>query len=211
MAKTYLQLPKGYLSYSQMSLWMSNREKYIELYFDGRKDSYTNRGQVYGKIVADALEANQETGDLLTDSAMLLLPKYDVRDQQFDVDVKTKDGWLKLVAKPDFLNSSTKDFIEVKTGVQPWTQSKANNHFQMIFYAVCIWQKYGVQLPDAILAWIATEYLEGMPTPTGLVKQFTVPFRPAQYLDTLMKMVRVAKEIEIAFASHVTKPWVTTF
>ena len=35
----------------------------------------------YGKVVADALEKGVQTGDLLTDAGMLLLPKYDVADK----------------------------------------------------------------------------------------------------------------------------------
>lgn len=205
-----------------MALWLTSPKKYADLYFDNRDElRTTNSGQIYGKVVSDALEQENETGDLLTDSAMLLLPKYDIRDKQFDVDVKTKDGWLKLVAKPDFMDSTTKNFVEVKTGVHPWTQSKAQNHLQMIFYAVVIWQKYGVKNAGAKLAWIETErvmkfddtgrHIIPKIIPTGRVETFDVTFTSMQYLDTLQQMVTVAKEIEIAWASHVTNPELINF
>lgn len=211
-SKRYLQLPHGYLSYSQMSLWGTDRTRYMGLYFDKREDlRVSNRGQEYGKLVANALEKEEETGDLLTDSAMLLLPKYDIRDVGFDVEIKTKDGWLKLIAKPDYMDSQTKNFIEIKTGRYPWTQAKAQSHLQMIFYAVVIWQKYDIKLPGAKLAWIETDYTDEGLKPTGRVETFEVTFTSSQYLETLSEMIRVAKEIEIAWASHVTKPYITTF
>jgi len=137
----------------------------------------------------------------------LLLPKYDVRDVAFETEIKTKAGWLRILAKPDYLNSETKDFVEVKTGLStyPWTQKKADNHLQMIFYAVCIWQKYGVMLDGAKLAWIETER-GGLETrPTGRIEVFPVTFTKAQHLHTLMKIVEAAKEIEVAWAAHVTR------
>jgi hypothetical protein len=213
-SKKYISLPRHHLSYSQCSLWLSDKERYRAQYFDGRTDlNFSNSGQSYGKTVADALEAGRETGDLLTDAAMLLLPKYDVADQPIEVDVKTKRGWLNLIAKPDTFNSITKEFVEFKTGKgkNPWTPAKAQSHFQMWYYAVVIWQKYGVMLPDAKLAWIETEdTLEGI-KPTGHVETFTVVFTPVELMQTLAKIVKIAHEIEEAWASHITKPYITTW
>lgn len=221
--KKYIQLPHHYLSYSQMSLWKADPARYKALYFDGRDEMrISNMGQEYGKTVADALEKGVETGDLLTDAATLLLPKYDVADQAIEAEVKTKSGWLRLIAKPDSLHSKTYDFVEFKTGVHAWSKKKAQDHLQMIFYAIVIWQKYGIQLPGAKLAWIETFHMvsgtddSGLVTerkvmPTGRVEVFDVTFTPTQYLETLSEIVKVAKEIELAWASHITNPALTTF
>ena len=215
-AKRYIQIPRGYLSHSQRELWKRSREEYARRYFDG-EPGFSTPAMEYGKIVADALEAEQETGDLLTDSALLLLPKYDIRDQAFTVEVRTKDGWLVLLAKPDYMQSDTYDFIEVKTGKQPWTQARAEAHPQLLFYATCIWQKYGVMLEWAKLAWVETEWIrpfdksEAEVRPTGRVETFEVPFTKAQYYETLADMTKTAKEIEIAWAAHVTPEYIKTF
>lgn len=201
-----------------MSLWQDDPDRYKAIYFDKRDElRVSNRGQEYGKVVATALENGVQTGDLLTDSAMLLLPKYDTADQAIEVEVKTRDGWLKLIAKPDTLDSKTKAFREYKTGTHPWTQKKAQQHLQMIFYAVVIWQKYGVKLEKAHLDWIETERIaldnshQIEIRPTGRIETFEVMFTPSQYLEKLAEMVKVAKEIEIAWASHVTNPELATF
>lgn len=225
-SKRFISLPKPHFSYSQWSLWLSNPERYKQIYFDKREDvQFTNRGQSYGKMVADALEAQVDTGDLLTDAATLLLPKYDVQDAPIFVDVKTKHGWLNLIAKPDTYNSETHDFVEFKTGKgkNPWTPEKAQNHLQMWFYAVVIWQKFGVVLDKAQLSWVETEDVPPYVVtvndqkitmtiaPTGRVETFDVHFSKAGLMDALARIIKSAHEIEVAWAGHITKPWITTF
>jgi hypothetical protein len=218
MRKKIIQLPKPHLSYSQIQLWKSDRERYRRLYYDNNNDyKLDNTGLEYGKIVADALEKNEDTGDLLTDSAMQLLKKYDVRDQEISVEIKAKEGSFTVIGRPDTLNSITKDFREYKTGKGAWTQTKADNHPQMIFYAMLIYIKHKVVITKAHLDWIETEdvcrdiYDEdglywGYQTeikPTGRVKSFEVKFTLADILRCIADTINVAKEIEIDFASYV--------
>lgn len=210
-AKKYIQLPKSYISYSQFMLWKNSPKKYAQMYFDERDELRTqNKGQEYGKVVADALEKGVETGDLLTDAATLLLPKYDVADQEIMTEMQTKAGWLSIIGKPDSLDSVSKRFLEFKTGKVPWTQSKAQNHPQMRFYAMVIYLAYGVLLKDADLIWIETSYEGEYPnqviTPTGHVESFTVTFTKKDLFDTMAAVSTVAKEIAIAYAAHEKDP-----
>jgi hypothetical protein len=93
MRKKIIELPRGYLSFSQISLWISSPDRYKKLYFDGDQ-TYTisNSGMTYGSKVASALEHETQTGELLTDLAIELLPKYDIRDQEIITHIKNK-GW----------------------------------------------------------------------------------------------------------------------
>jgi len=214
-AKKYIQLPRGYLSQSQVALWQRNPEQYKAIYFDGRDELRpSNSGMTYGKVVADALEHGIQTGDLLTDAATLLLPKYDVMDVEFRAELKTPSGWIEILAKPDSLDSVTKDFYEYKTGKTAWTQTKAQMHLQMHWYATAIYLKYGV-IPKAKLIWIETEMsiFEGGDhvRPTGRVEEFEVTFQLRNILNTMALITKVAKEIEVAWASHVTNPELLKF
>ena len=207
MKKRKLQLPKGYLSYSQIQLWKSDKKRYIELYFNNRTElRMSNAGMEYGKVVAEALEKEENTGDLMTDSAMLLLTKYDVRDQEIATEIKTKECIVPVIGRPDTLDSLTKAFREYKTGKGKWTQNKAQNHPQMRFYAMLIYLKYGKLTKEAWLDWIETEKTEGGIKPTGRVESFHVEISMSDILDTIKETVNVGKEIEIAFASHETVP-----
>lgn len=206
-----IQLPKGYLSYSQLALWLADKKKYAQVYFDGRSDIYnSNAGMEYGKVVADALEHGIQTGDLLTDSAMLLLPKYDVADKEIRTIVKGKDVEVPILIKPDSLDSKSKSFYEYKTGKTPWTQRKAQNHLQLHFYATGIYCEYGKLLKGCKLIWIETEKTDtGDIKPTGNVPKFPVHFTLTDITNTMALIIRCAKEIEDAWAIHVPAPKLT--
>ncbi len=208
MKKKYLQLPRGYLSQSQVALWLRNPEQYKKLYFDGRDElRFTNPGMNYGKLVADALEHQTETGDLLTDAAMLLLPKYDIRDEEFRAEMKTDAGWVVVLAKPDFMNSETKDLIEIKTGRVAWTQEKADKHLQLKWYATAVYLKYDSVIPKVKLAWVETSQdTEGVVSPTGRIESFDVDIKLRDILDTMALISKVAKEIQVAWSAHETNP-----
>lgn len=212
MRKKVIQLPKEYISFSQLALWQNDPDRYKDLYFDNRDElRNSNRGMEYGKVVADALEKGIETGDLLTDAGMLLLPKYDIRDVEFRAQMNTKEGWITLLAKPDSLDSVTKSFYEYKTGKTVWTQKKAQDHLQMHFYATAIYLAYKVIPKGAKLIWIQTEQVGDAIQPTGHVKEFPVVFTLNDILKTMALISKVAKEIEIAFMSHVRNPHLDTY
>src|SRR5258708_387361 len=202
--KKYIQLPKGYLSFSALNLWERNPQRYKEIYFDNRDElRTTNAGMEYGKVVANALEKGVQTGDLLTDAGMLLLPKYDTADVAFEAEFCTKEGkWIRVLAKPDSMDSKTKNFWEYKTGKIPWTQVKAQNHLQMHFYAMCAYFKYDVMPKKVGLVWIETEQGPEGIRPTGHVEQFAVKVGKMSMINTMYRVVKAAKEIEIAFAAH---------
>lgn len=205
--KKVIQLPKGYLSYSQIQLWKSDKKRYIELYFNNRNElRLSNSGLEYGKIVADALEKGVATDDLLTDTAMSLITQYDVRDKEIVTEIKTKHGSVGVMGRPDTMDSVTKAFREFKTGRVKWTEGKAQKHPQMIFYAMLIYLKFGVMLSEAYLDWIETEEVDHVVKPTGRVETFRVTFTPQQVMECMAMTSRVAKEIEIAWASHIMPP-----
>ena len=209
--KKYIQLPRGYISYTQVALWKSNPTRYKEIYFNDRKNNVMNDFIAYGKDYADALEQESETGDLLTDASILILKKYDVRDKEIVAEIKTKDGWIRLLGKPDTLNSKTFEFREYKTGKNPWTQSKCDKHFQLPFYGVLVYLKYGVFLKDCYLDWIQTEKVavdsvfldvDHKVQPTGMIRSFRVELGTRKILETVAEIIKVAKEIELAYAAH---------
>ena len=205
--KKIIQLPTGCLSYSQVSLWQADRNRYKEIFFN-KNDSvrFMNEGMVYGKVVADALEAGEETGDLLTDMAMSLLVKYDIRDEEIEGVMKTKDGEIKIVSHPDTMDSETYALREYKTGKVKWTQKKADNWFQLKFYAMLIFIKYGKIPPEVHLDWIETfadPSANGEIKPTGRVETFKVNITMSDIINTMATVSRVAKEIEAEWLVHV--------
>jgi len=208
MKKKIIQTPRGYLSFSQITLWMSNRDRYKKLYFDSDDSArFSNSGMEFGGLVADALENQTETNDLLTDIAIELLPKYDVRDQEIRVSMKTKDGWIDIVGKPDSLDSETKNFYEFKTGKVPWTQAKAEKHLQLKMYALLVYLKYGVRVDHTELIWMETHTdVDGRVQPTGRIERFKVKITLKDILETMSLISKVAKEIEADWVIYEPAP-----
>lgn len=192
---------------------MNDPERYKKLYFDERDDLRTsNAGQEYGKVVADLLEKGERSDDVLTDTAMFLLEKYDVADKEIRTVLHTDDGDIPLVLRPDSLNSETKDFLEYKTGKNAWTPEKAQNHIQMHFYQAGIFCEYNVALKKAKLIWIETHVNDkAIIEPTGRIESFDVHFTTKSRLETMALIAKVAKEIEIAYAQHTPDPRIAQF
>lgn len=200
--KKIIETPRGYISFSQMSMWQSSPERYKRTYFEGKR-GFTNSGMRFGSVVADALENEEYTGDLLTDTAMELLPKFDVRDEEIRVPMKTKDGEIILLGRPDSLDSKTKDFYEFKTGTHPWTQKKANEHLQLKFYALMIYLKHDVLLDKCELIWMETfKDPDEKVQPTGKIVRFEVKITLKDILETMAMISRVAKEIELEWVVY---------
>lgn len=206
--KRIIQLPVGCLSYSQVSLWLSSPERYKQIFFNHDDSArFMNAGMAYGKIVADALEKEEDTGDLLTDMAMSLLVKYDIRDKEMEGILPTVDGDIKIVSHPDMLDSSTKSLREVKTGKVKWTQKKADNWFQLKFYSMLIYIVHGVVPPLVHLDWVETFVdTDGITKPTGHVETFKVDIGIRDVLSTMAITTKVAKEIEKKWVAYVPPP-----
>lgn len=193
-----VQLPADCLSYSQVSMWLSSPKRYKKIFFDNDESArFTNSGMAYGSIVADALENDEETGDLLTDMAISLIPKYDMRDIEMEGWLKTTSGWVKIVSHPDMRDSKTQSLREIKTGRVKWTQKKADNWFQLKFYAMLVYLVHGVVPPKCFLDWVETFVdTDGEVKPTGHVETFEVKIGLEEILETMATTARVAKEIE---------------
>lgn len=209
MRKKIIQLPTNCLSYSQVQLWQSDRERYKEIFFnhnDGAR--FMNEGMAYGKVVADALENEEETGDLLTDMAISLLPKYDIRDKEMEGVLHTKEGDIRIVSHPDTVDSQTWALREYKTGKVKWTQKKANNWFQLKFYAMLIYIIKNKIPPSVHLDWIETykDPADNKIKPTGHVEHFEVKITMSDIINTMATVSRVAKEIEREWLMYTPPP-----
>jgi len=205
MANKTIQLPSDCLSYSQVSTWRANPERYKKIYFDADENAGPwNDAMAYGKLVADAMEFDEPTGDLLTDMAIGQLVKYDIRDEEMVGILKTKDGDIKIVSHPDTMDSKTFALREYKTGMVKWTQSKADKWFQCKFYAMLVYIKHGVVPPSNHLDWIETfRDTDGEIKPTGRVETFEIQITLKDILEVMAITSKCAKEIEAEWVVYV--------
>lgn len=199
-----LLLPRGYLSWTQVDMWLRSPERYARRYFEN-EDGYENEAMAYGKRTSEALEKGGETGDDIMDAVVALLPKYDVAEHQIEAPWETPKGIFTLLGKLDTFGTEPPRFREYKTGIVPWTRRKAEKHRQLHHYAALIWLFHKKLPSDAWLDWAQTERTpEGIQF-TGKIESFRVEIGTKEVLEYLALAGRVAQEIDEAYRSYLAK------
>lgn len=164
--------PRPYLSFSQMTLFEMSPKKYADQYIYNKKQRIS-RNMAYGTLLADGLEKDEATGDPILDLMMVKIPKFELMDIAFEVDLKDKKKNIRILAKPDTAKADYSAFKEYKTSVRNWTQKMADESGQITFYATAMWLKTGKIPQDIELVNVPVKYNpDGSLTPTGEMLRF---------------------------------------
>ena len=141
------KLPKEYLSWSQMNLWETSPQKYIDTYIYG-KEFFETKEMRFGKWVAAKIETGQRV-DPKVDHLLQMLYKRRYKENEIVVDFEG------IQLKAGFDSIDKYGFDEYKTGKVLWDATRANKHGQLDFYALCFKLEMGY-LPDIALHWLPT-------------------------------------------------------
>lgn len=147
--KQELLLPKPYLSYSQVRLWLDDKQAYRDRYYLG----ITKPGSKYmlfGSEFAQGLEDGTINLPALT--------QYPVQEFEANVDVDEVPfhGWI------DQYWPEKHKFREIKTGCprpdgKPrWSDELVKKHLQLDIYSLLIWIKTGKIDDECHLDWVKT-------------------------------------------------------
>lgn len=205
--KKKLLNPRGYISPTQVDMWLRSRERYIRNYFEGEQDQgnvYTE----YGSRVAKAQEDGGDSeGDVLIDTFIAMLPeKYPHREYTMRVPFETKHGTVELLGRMDQWHDELLAFRDTKTGTKPWTIAKAQKSVQMRHYSSMIYLKHGKLPSEAWIDWGETSFdSEGNLALTGRVEALQVKHSLADVLEYLALVTRVAVEIDAAYRDYLKK------
>jgi len=204
--KKKLLNPRGYLSWTQVDMWERSPERYVARYMHGGAD-LSNAAMEFGKKTSDALESGAETGDLLLDTVVAMLPHYEKREHEIRVTFKTEAGEVDLLGKLDTYGiKKGPRFREYKTGRVPWTEAKARKHGQIKHYSGLIYLDEGVLPTEAWLDWAETAWGEdGELGFTGKIASFHVTPTMQETLQYLARVSRVAREIDARYRAELAK------
>jgi len=148
-----LILPKPHLSWSQMSCWLSNPNRYRKEYFESGEKLDTKFLR-FGKNIAELIETGQHK-DLLPD-----LETYDSPEYKIEARIMHIVPCLSFI---DTYNAVATDIVpanvfrEYKTGKIPWTKAKVQKHDQLVFYATMLKWHTGNMPEYCDLDWIETK------------------------------------------------------
>ena len=181
-----LILPKGYLSWSQMSCWISNKDRYVREYFDdgARLDTrYLRFGGQFAKMIEDLctlmeripnriLAVKELAKEYTFDENMeTVLMDLDIEgESEFQIGNSGREGdthpvclvrgEVPILAYLDKYIHRNNAIQEYKTGLAPWTLAKVQKHDQLPFYGVGLKWSGKPYPPYADLHWIETRETE---------------------------------------------------
>ncbi len=144
-------LPKKRLSYSQVILWLKNKEQYRQRYYLNEK-GHENAEMLFGKTIAKNLELNLPE--------LSFIPRYEVSEHGINVEI---DGVI-VQGYIDSFDPDKNKFREYKTGhlnlkgIPPWDIVAVHKHEQLPFYSLLIEATEGSVDPICHLDWIETEF-----------------------------------------------------
>jgi hypothetical protein len=197
MKKKKLLNPRGYLSWTQVDMWLRSPVTYARRYFDNEA-GFENDAMRFGKVTSDALEHDRANGDDIMQAVISLLPAYDKPENEIKAPLDTPYGEVIMLGKLDTWKPLA--FREYKTGIVPWTQGKAEKHKQILHYATLMFLTEKV-VPKAHLDWIQTRRNEdtGEIEFTGHIQAFEVKVTLQMIVQYMALVSRVAKEIDTEY------------
>lgn len=198
-------LPRGYLSFSQITQWLRSREGYRKHYYFG-EGGFSTKETVFGKNIASDLEK-----DCSDDPYLSKVPRFSHPEYKMELEI---DG-VPFLGFIDSFDLERKRFREYKTGHRnkkgksPWDIHKVYNHLQLPLYSLAIEREFGEVEDICYLDWIETDWrektieFEGHTLScgekelhlTGYVESFERIITQKERDDTAKLLVTVAQEI----------------
>lgn len=153
-----LHLPKPYLSYSAMELWLRDQPAYRARYYLG-EPYFSTPYTEFGNLVGGALE-NREWEHPVLKPVRGKIPQGTHPEHLIEVDI----AGVPILGKLDDFHLQNFAIEEYKTGIRdskgnaPWDRVKVRKHKQLTLYTLMVKHKYGEWNPDIQLTWMETEW-----------------------------------------------------
>jgi hypothetical protein len=147
-------LPRGYLSYSAMTLWLKDREGFRAKYYVPDTPSFSTPYTEFGKKIATMLE----TGEHKTDPVLSRIPKYKVSEYAIEHTV----AGVPIKAYIDSFDPKKKRILEYKTSInnKTWNKVSVQKHDQLLLYHLLVKETLGEVHPVVTLVSIQTAWSE---------------------------------------------------
>lgn len=193
-----INLPRGYISWSQLVLWEKDPEEYMRIYFYGG-ESRRSKYMDFGSEVADDAENGSSARETVK-AINMLLPTYPKAEHKIYASIKTPHGILNVHGRLDQFKPKPLAFRERKTGTVAWTQAKVDRHGQIDYYYMLIYLDTGKLPESASLDWAQTRVNEdGDIELTGEHKSFIATRTMTDTLRMINRTTKAALEIAAAY------------
>jgi hypothetical protein len=199
------KLPKKYLSYSAIDLWLKNPAQYRKKYYENYNQPTTPE-MLFGKNIALLLEN--------ADASVAHIKQYSHPEYKLDVVIEG----VPFFGFIDSYDPKKKRFLEYKTGHAPWDAVRVRKHLQLPLYSLAIECLEGEVDDTCELIWMQTEKVEkkalGLVTHedaygiklTGEVKSFKRKIEQWERDRLREQLVQIATDIEKDYEEYQNRP-----
>lgn len=187
-----LVLPKPYLSYSAMELWLRDPDAYRLRYYLG-EPYFSTPYTEFGNIVGKALELRQWDHPVLQ-PVRGKVPQGTHPEHKLEVEI----AGVPVLSYLDDFHLQTFAIEEYKTGIRdrdgnaPWDRVKVRKHKQLTLYTLMVKNKYGQWNPDIKLTWMETEWariIEKVEFGSGFIEESKLGLRLTGHVETFTRTI----------------------
>lgn len=187
-----LVLPKGYLSYSAMDLWLRDPDGYRKRYYL-QEPYFSTPYTEFGNLVGGALEEREWDHPVLA-PVRGKIPQGTHPEHLIEVEI----AGVPILGKLDDFNLQNYFIDEYKTGIRdtkgkaPWDRVKVRKHKQLTLYTLMVKHKYGAYNPDIQLTWMETEWArikEQVPFGAGFVEESRMGLRLTGHVEIFPRTI----------------------
>jgi hypothetical protein len=193
-------LPKPYISVSQINLWYSDRQKYINRYFLDLPEEpsiYMN----FGKQFATSTETFIRYGMIDKNLPLFYLEKIQSMiglEAEKEISMSIND--IQVKGFIDVWDKENNRVIDFKTSGKPWTMDTLKDSLQMKVYALAMFVN-GDQIPESQINWLGTKRTKDGLSFTGESHELRHTFEMEELLKAIVLIEQTCKEISKHYKS----------
>ena len=193
-------LPKPYISVSQINLWYSDRQKYINRYFLDLPEEpsiYMN----FGKQFATSTETFIKDGIIDNNLPHFYLEKIrPMKGLEAEKEISLSINDIQVKGFIDAWDVHNNKVIDFKTSGKPWTMDTLKGSLQMKVYALAMFVN-GDQIPESQINWLGTKRTKNGLSFTGESHELRHTFEMDDLLKGIVLIEQTCKEISETYTS----------
>ena len=187
-------LPKKYISVSQINLWYSDRQKYINRYFLNLPEE-PSIYMDFGKRFAEDTEAFIKNGIIMETFPDFYIDKIQsFKGLEAEKPISLSINDIQVVGYIDAWDRENNRVIDFKTSGRPWTMHTLYNSLQMKVYALAMFVN-GDTIPESQINWLGTKMTKNGLSFTGESYELNHTFEMDDLLKAIVLIEQTCKEI----------------
>jgi hypothetical protein len=195
-------LPKKYISVSQINLWYSDRQKYIDRYFldlPQEQSIYMD----FGKQFAEDTEAFIKNGIIMETFPDFYIDKIQsFKGLEAEKPISLSINDIQVVGYIDAWDMANNRVIDFKTSGRPWTIHTLQCSLQMKVYALAMFVN-GNKIPESQINWLGTKRTKDGLSFTGESYEIRHTFEMEDLLKAIVLIEQTCKEISAVYSKFI--------